>query len=85
MVKTDKTMVKVLGLTKNNDQYEDVPDELKWAIPLHEHLTSPPIQTYFNRRKALSEQRVQRQVSILPTSTRRRKPKTLTLLRAIEL
>lgn len=31
-------MGKVLGLTKNNDQYEDVPDDLKWAIPLHEHL-----------------------------------------------
>ncbi len=38
MVKTVGKMGQVLGLTKNNDLYEDVPDDLKWAIPLHEHL-----------------------------------------------
>lgn len=34
-------MGKVLGLSVNNDKYKDVPDSLKWAIPLHEHLSSP--------------------------------------------
>jgi hypothetical protein len=63
MVKTVGNIGKVLGLTKNNDQYEDVPDELKWAIPLHEYLTSPQVQEYFKVRKVLSEQRVEREVN----------------------
>lgn len=32
---------KVLGFTKNNDKYVNVPDSLKWAIPIHEAVTSP--------------------------------------------
>ena len=51
-------MGEVLGLTMNNDQYADVPDDLKWAIPLHEHLTSPAIQEWFKMRQVLSEHRV---------------------------
>ena len=58
MVKTVGSMGKVLGLTKNNDKYEDVPDDLKWAIPLHEHLTSPEMQRCFAERKVQAEQRV---------------------------
>ena len=64
MVKTDKPIGKVLGLTKNNGQYEDVPDDLKWAIPLHEHLTSPEMKRWFDMRKAESEKRVGREIAI---------------------
>lgn len=56
-------MGKIFGLTKNNDQYQDVPDDLKWAIPLHEHLTSPESQRYFKARRVLSEQRVARELN----------------------
>ncbi len=34
-------MAKILGLSKNNDKYANVPDALKWAIPLHEWVTRP--------------------------------------------
>jgi hypothetical protein len=62
MVKTVGKMGKVLGLTKNNDQYEDVPDDLKWAIPLHEHLTGSEMKRWFGVRKAQSERRVEREL-----------------------
>lgn len=57
-------MGKVLGLTKNNDQYEDVPDDLKWAVPLHEHFNSPEMQRWFAERKAQSQQRVRNEVAL---------------------
>ncbi|MBX7232060.1 MAG: hypothetical protein K1X29_08235 [Bdellovibrionales bacterium] len=72
-------MGKVLGLTKNNDQYEDVPDELKWAIPLHEHLTSPKMQKWFDERKAQSEQRVEKELSNLQREASKKRLKILTL------
>jgi len=58
-------MGKILGLTKNNDQYEDVPDDLKWAIPLHEHLNSPEMQRWFAERKVQAEQRFEKEMSSL--------------------
>ena len=33
----------VLGLTRNNDQYADVPDKLKWAIPIYECINRPGV------------------------------------------
>lgn len=34
-------MGKVLGITKNNKDYKDIPDNLKWAIPIHEATETP--------------------------------------------
>ena len=65
MVKTVGSMGKILGLTKNNDQYEDVPDDLKWAIPLHQHLTSPEMQGWFAERKVQAEQKFEKEMSSL--------------------
>lgn len=58
-------MGKVLGLTKSNDLYEDMPDDLKWAIPLHEHLNSPEMQRWFAERKVQAEQRFEKEMSSL--------------------
>ena len=77
MVKTVGKMGKVLGLTKNNDQYEDVPDDLKWAIPLHEHLTSPEMKKWFDERKAQSEQRVEKEISSLQKEASKKRLKIL--------
>ena len=30
----------MLGVTKRNDKYKNVPDKLKWAIPIYEAATS---------------------------------------------
>lgn len=37
-------MSKVIPLSKNHKNYDDVPDSLKWAIPIHECLESPEVQ-----------------------------------------
>jgi hypothetical protein len=34
----------ILPLTKNHKNYDDVPDGLKWAIPIHECLESPEVK-----------------------------------------
>lgn len=54
---------KVFSLTKNHNDYENVPDDLKWAVPLYEHLTSPGTKKYFENRKAQSELRVEKEFS----------------------
>ena len=37
-------MSKVIPLSKNHKNYEDVPDSLKWAIPIHECLESAEVK-----------------------------------------
>lgn len=37
-------MSKIIPLSKNHKQYDDVPDGLKWAIPIHECLESPEVK-----------------------------------------
>ena len=56
-------MSNVVSLTKNHKDYEDVPDELKWAVPLYEHLTSPEMKKWFNERQAQAEQRVENEIT----------------------
>lgn len=34
-------MTKVLPLTRNHKMYENIPDRLKWAVPIHEAISSP--------------------------------------------
>lgn len=37
-------MSKVIPLTKNHKNYEDVPDTLKWALAIHECLEKPEVK-----------------------------------------
>jgi hypothetical protein len=58
MVK-DTFVGKILGLTKNNDKYKDVPDRLKWAIPAHESATRPEVVAEGRARVARVKQQVE--------------------------
>ena len=52
-------MSKIIPLTKNHKNYEDVPDGLKWAIPIHECLESAEVKEASRRLEAESKQRVE--------------------------
>ena len=54
---------RVLGLTKDNDKYAAVPDALKWAIPIHECVSSPEVQRQSNMLEAYVDQRLAREES----------------------
>lgn len=34
-------MAKVLPLSRNHKKYENIPDRLKWAVPIHEAISNP--------------------------------------------
>lgn len=51
-------MNKVIPLTKNQKNYEDVPDGLKWAIPIHECLEKPEVKERSRRLEEESKKRV---------------------------
>ncbi len=53
-----ETMSKVLPLSKNHKDYEDVPDGLKWAIPIHECLEKPEVKARSKRLEEESKRRV---------------------------
>ena len=55
-------MSKVIPLTKNPKQYEDVPDGLKWAIPIHECLESPEVKERSRRLEEESKVRVSKEI-----------------------
>ncbi len=52
-------MSKVIPLTKNHKNYEDVPDGLNWAIPIHECLEKTEVQEASRRLEAESKLRVE--------------------------
>jgi hypothetical protein len=54
-------MFKVLPLTKNHKNYEDVPDTLKWALPIHECLEKPEVQEASRRLEAESKLRFEKE------------------------
>lgn len=54
-------MSKVIPLTKNHKNYDDVPDGLKWAIPIHECLESPEVKEASKRSDEASKARVQKE------------------------
>lgn len=54
-------MAKVLPLSKNHKDYEDVPDGLKWAIPIHECLEKPEVKERSRRLEEESKDRVERE------------------------
>ncbi|OFZ10840.1 MAG: hypothetical protein A2Z20_03775 [Bdellovibrionales bacterium RBG_16_40_8] len=51
-------MGKVLGLTRNNQKYENVPDKLKWAIPIHECVSRPDVKRQSKMLEALVDQKL---------------------------
>lgn len=53
-------MNKIIPLTKNHKEYEDVPDRLKWAIPIHECLERPEVIEASRRLEAESKKRVKK-------------------------
>jgi hypothetical protein len=54
-------MSKIVPLTKNYKDYEDVPDGLKWAIPIHECLERPEVKEASRRLVAESKKRVEKE------------------------
>ncbi len=59
-MKSKNKKAEVLGLTRNNDKYKNVPDDLKWAIPLVEYQKSPEFKKeYAERKKRIKAELVQ--------------------------
>jgi len=54
-------MSKIIPLIKNHKDYEDVPDGLKWAIPIHECLEKPAVKEASRRLEAESKTRVEKE------------------------
>ncbi len=52
-------MSKVIPLIKNHKNYEDVPDTLKWALPIHECLEKPEVKEASRRLEVESKKRVE--------------------------
>lgn len=52
-------MSKIIPLTKNHKNYDDVPDSLKWAIPIHECLEKPEVKECSRRLLEESKRRVE--------------------------
>lgn len=55
-------MSKVIPFTKNNKNYDDVPDSLKWAIPIHECLEKPEVKEASRRAEVESKKRVEKEI-----------------------
>lgn len=53
----------VLGLTRNNDRYRNVPDDLKWAIPLIEIQRTPEFLEQQRIQMILSTERVKKEMA----------------------
>lgn len=55
-------MSKIIPLTKNHKNYDDVPDSLKWAIPIHECLESPEVKEASRKAVEQSKLRVEKEL-----------------------
>lgn len=55
-------MSNVIPLSKNPKNYEDVPDGLKWAIPIHECLESPEVKERSRKLEEESKARVEKEI-----------------------
>ncbi|GEM_PF-5293632 len=55
-------MNKVLPLTKNHKNYDDVPDSLKWAIPIHECLEKPEVKEASHRLEQQSKNKIEKEI-----------------------
>lgn len=55
-------MSKIIPLSKNHKNYDDVPDGLKWAIPIHECLESPEVKERSRRLEEEAKLRVEKEL-----------------------
>lgn len=55
-------MSKIIPLTKNHKNYDDVPDGLKWAVPIHECLEKPEVKKASRRLEDESKKRVEKEI-----------------------
>jgi hypothetical protein len=51
-------MSKVIPFSKNHKKYENIPDGLKWAVPIHECLQKPEVKELSKRLEAEVKNRV---------------------------
>ena len=54
-------MSKLLRLSKNHKNYDDVPDSLKWAIPIHECLEKPEVKEASHRLEQQSKLKIEKE------------------------
>lgn len=54
-------MSKIIPLTKNHKNYDDVPDSLKWAIPIHECLEKPEVKEASHRLEQQSKFKIEKE------------------------
>jgi hypothetical protein len=54
-------MSKIIPLTKNHKNYDDVPDGLKWAIPIHECLEKPEVKEASHRLEQQSKNKIEKE------------------------
>ena len=55
-------MSKIIPLTKNHKNYEDVPDTLKWALPIHECLEKPEVKEASHRLEQQSKIKIEKEI-----------------------
>ncbi len=53
---------KVVPLSKNHKDYEDVPDGLKWAVPIHECLQRPEVVEEGKNLQERAKKKVEREL-----------------------
>ncbi|MBF0314322.1 MAG: hypothetical protein HQK50_07130 [Oligoflexia bacterium] len=54
---------KILAFTKESqEKYSDVPDSLKWAIPIHECLNRPEVKLASKQQEEESKKRVMKKI-----------------------
>ena len=53
-------MSKIVPLSKQHKDYEEVPDGLKWAIPIHECLEKPDVKEASKRHEDQARKRLRK-------------------------
>lgn len=59
--KSETEIGKVLGFTKQNEKYQNVPDKLKWAIPIHEAVSRPEVKRQGKLLEVLVDQQLRQE------------------------
>ncbi|MBY0316587.1 MAG: hypothetical protein K2Q26_13770 [Bdellovibrionales bacterium] len=57
-------MSKVIPLSKNHKKYEDVPDGLKWAIPIHECLQKSEVKEASKRADEQAKKKIRKEALV---------------------
>lgn len=55
-------MSKIVPLTKDHKNYDDVPDSLKWAIPIHECLEKSEVKEASRKLEDESKKRIEKEI-----------------------